>query len=173
MNICIIIRLNSWNKNSKRKKRVLHNHFYDFVAPSFEKNEFYDIVDIIGKNNVTQKHVDERIKHYESEQIKYTVTIVDIWKKGLESFKPFFVILQTNITVEFSDTPTMLLVVAGHDNFNGVTCDAIACDSWCHQVLHLVGFNNFADRKFFLDFINHLFSSRTSHFNRPFKKYVV
>lgn len=38
----------------------------------------YDIVDIIGKNNVTQKHVDERIKHYESEQIKYTVTIVDI-----------------------------------------------------------------------------------------------
>ena len=25
---------------------LANNHFYDFVAPSFEENEFYDIVDI-------------------------------------------------------------------------------------------------------------------------------
>ena len=87
-----------------------------------------------------------------------------MFKKGLERFKPFFVILKTNIAVEFSDTPTMLLVVAGHDNFNGVTCDAIACDARCHQVLHLIGFDNFTNRKFLLDFANHLFSSGTRHF---------
>lgn len=38
----------------------------------------YDIVDVIGKDNITQKHIDERIKHYDDEQIKYEMTIIDI-----------------------------------------------------------------------------------------------
>ena len=38
----------------------------------------YDIVDIIGKDNVTQKHIDERVKHYDAEQIKYNFTFIDI-----------------------------------------------------------------------------------------------
>lgn len=38
----------------------------------------FDIVDIIGKNNITQKHVDERIKHYNEEQIKYEISFIDI-----------------------------------------------------------------------------------------------
>lgn len=32
---------------------MLHNHFYDFVAPSFEENEFYDI----GDNTVVTEHI--------------------------------------------------------------------------------------------------------------------
>ena len=38
----------------------------------------FDVVDIIGKNNITQKHVDERIKHYNEEQIKYEISFIDV-----------------------------------------------------------------------------------------------
>lgn len=41
----------------------------------------YDFVDIIGDAGITEKHVEERIGHYNNEQIPFKITILEVEKK--------------------------------------------------------------------------------------------